>query len=143
STIRDITLPAWPTPPPTPPTPPVSVFPIYSKLTNAAPPLPGYSLPPANVTLSDMRAYHILHAVQSKRQLYEIMVQFFDNHFSTQYQKIEDYFDNNFSNVVTNDAMRKNLSVDLEWREHQKWRQALLNPNCNFYDLLKISIESP
>ena len=81
--------------------------------------------------------------MQSKRQLYELMVQFFDNHFSTQNQKIEDYFDNNLSNVITNDAMRKNLAVDLDWREHLKWRQALLNPNCNFYDLLKISIESP
>jgi len=100
-------------------------------------------MPPVNVGLSDLRAYHILHAVQSKRQLYEIMVQFFENHFSTQYQKTKDYFDNTFSNVVTNDAMRQNLAIDLEWREHTKWRQALLNPNCTFYDLLKISIESP
>ena len=143
ATIRNTTLPGAPNPPPTPPTPPVSLSPIYSKLTNAAPPLPGISLPPANVSLSDLRAYHILHSIQSKRQLYEIMVQFFDNHFSTQYQKTKDYFDGNLSNVVTNDSMRQNLAVDLEWREHQKWRQALLNPNCNFYDLLKISIESP
>src|SRR4029077_8022728 len=105
ATIRNITLPAVPNPPPTPPTAPVSVSPIYAKLTNAAPPLPGYSLPPTNVSLSDLRAYHILHAVQSKRQLYEIMVQFFDNHFSTQYQKTKHYCDNNFSNIVTNDSM--------------------------------------
>jgi uncharacterized protein (DUF1800 family) len=121
----------------------VPISPIYTKLTNCAPPLPGYALPPTNVSLSDLRAFHILHAVQSKRQLYEIMVQFFENHFSTQYQKTKDYFDTSFFNMVTNDAMRQNLAVGLEWREHLKWRQALLNPNCNFYDLLKISIESP
>jgi uncharacterized protein (DUF1800 family) len=27
--------------------------------------------------------------------------------------------------------------------ENQKWRAALLNPQCTFYDLLKISAESP
>src|SRR6185503_114089 len=28
-------------------------------------------------------------------------------------------------------------------REMSRWRQALLNPNCTFYDLLKVHIESP
>ncbi len=143
ATASTIGLPNPPPTPPTPPAPPVAILPVYAKLTNAAPPLPGYSLPPTNISLSDLRAYHILHAVQSKRQLYEIMVQFFDNHFSTEYQKTKDWFDNNYSNSATNDATRQNLAVDLEWREHLKWRQALLNPDCNFYDLLKISVESP
>ncbi|HWN97536.1 MAG TPA: DUF1800 family protein, partial [Methylomirabilota bacterium] len=43
----------------------------------------------------------------------------------------------------TNDSVRAAISVDLHWREHNNIRQALLDPNCNFYDLLKISIESP
>jgi uncharacterized protein (DUF1800 family) len=142
-TIRNVTLPSDGPVPPTPVTAPYAVSPVYSKLTNAAPPLPGWSLPPLNLSIGDLRAYHVLRAVQSKRQLYEIMVQFFDNHFSTEYTKIKDWFDNNTANAVTNDAMRQNLAVDLEWREHSRWRQALLNTNCTFHDLLKISVESP
>ncbi len=142
-TIRNITLPSAGPVPPTPPTAPYAASPIYKNLTNAAPPLPGWSLPPTNISLGDLSAYHVLRAVQSKRQLYEIMVQFFDNHFSTEYTKIRDWFTMNTANAVTNDAMQQNLAVDLEWREHLKWRQALLNTNCTFYDLLKISIESP
>lgn len=143
ATVKNVTLPSAGLAPPTPPTAPYAVSPIYSKLTNAAPALPGWSLPPTNIGIGDLRAYHVLRAVQSKRQLYEIMVQFFDNHFSTEYTKVKDWFDNNTANAVTNDVMRQNLAVDLEWREHMKWRQALSNTNCSFYDLLKISIESP
>ena len=33
--------------------------------------------------------------------------------------------------------------MDWEYREMTKWRNAMLNPNCTFYDLLKISAESP
>jgi uncharacterized protein (DUF1800 family) len=45
--------------------------------------------------------------------------------------------------IYTNDTVRQNVAVDLHWREHNKIRQALLDPNCTFYDLLKISVESP
>ncbi len=132
-----------PTTGPLPPTAPYSVNPLFTRLTNSAPPVNFFSSNPVNNSLSEIRAYHLLRAVQSKRQLYEIMVQFFANHFTTEYQKVEDWFDNNIQNLVTNPIVRANLALDLEWREHQKFRQALLNPNCNFHDLLKISIESP
>lgn len=141
--IRSVTLPSAGPVPPTPPAPPTPVSPIYTKLTNAAPPMTGYGFAPTNVSLTDLRAYHVLRAVQSKRQLYEVLVQFFENHFSTEYQKTKDWFDNNYGGSITNDAKRQNLAVDLEWREHFRWRQALLDPNCNFYDLLKISVDSP
>src|SRR6185436_7362560 len=128
---------------PVPPTPPPSVSPLYAKLSNAAPPLNNSTVPDVFVTLADLRSYHILRAVQSKRQLYEVMVQFFENHFTTEYTKIDEYFDLNFARQITNASVRANLAVDLEWREHQLFRQALLNPDCTFYDLLKISVESP
>ena len=128
---------------PTPPVPPTSVSPIFSKLQSAAPPVSQFTVPPVQTTLADLRAYHKLRAIQSKRQLYEILVQFFENHFTTEYQKIEDYLDGAYNNSITNDTFRRNYAVDLEWREHQKIRQTLLNPNCTFLDLLKISIESP
>jgi uncharacterized protein (DUF1800 family) len=142
-TARTVTLPSWGPPPPTPPAAPAAVSPLYSKLTNGALPMTGYGFAPTNVGIGDLRAYHVLRGVQSKRQLYEVMVQFFENHFSTEYQKLKDWFDNNFSNSITNDAKRQTLAVNLEWREHLKWRQALLDPNCAFYDLLKISVDSP
>ncbi len=125
------TLPTAPVAPPTPPVAPPAVSPVYAKLTNVL------------ATLEDLRAWHVLHAVRSKRQLHEVLAQFFDNHFCTQYQKTEDWFDMNFSNAITNDTDRKRLSLDFDWREHNLWRQVLLDPNGTFYDLLKISIESP
>jgi uncharacterized protein (DUF1800 family) len=140
ATITNILLPSSG---PTPPTPPPAVSPVFAKLTNGAPPVNIASVPAVANSLNDMRAYHMLRAVQSKRQLYEILVQFFENHFTTEYQKTADWFDNNFPNAITNGTVRDNLALDLEWREHYKFRQALLNPNCTFYDLLKISVESP
>ena len=35
------------------------------------------------------------------------------------------------------------IAAGWEYREMTKWRNAMLNPNCTFYDLLKISAESP
>ncbi len=139
-TARNVNMPSTG---PIPPTPPYAVSPTYNRLTNSAPPVNIASVNPVNNSLSDLRAYHILRAVQSKRQLHEIMVQFFENHFTTEYQKIEDWFDTTQQNFITNPVVRANLALDLEWREHLKLRQALLNPNCNFHDLLKISVESP
>ncbi len=139
-TARNVNM---PTTGPIPPTPPYAVSPLYTRLTNSAPPVNVTSVNPVNNSLAELRAYHIRRAVQSRRQLHEIMVQFFENHFTTEYQKIEDWFDGTQQNFVTNSAVRVNLAVELEWREHQKFRQTLLNPNCNFHDLLKISVESP
>jgi uncharacterized protein (DUF1800 family) len=38
---------------------------------------------------------------------------------------------------------RRRLAAQMEYAENQRWRAALLNPTCTFYDLLKISAESP
>src|SRR6185312_4532825 len=43
--------------------------------------------------IDDLRAWHVLHAVRSKKQLLETLLQFFDNHFVTQVSKTRDYFD--------------------------------------------------
>jgi uncharacterized protein (DUF1800 family) len=137
---RTVTLPSNG---PVPPAPPAAVSPIVAKLASATPPVNIDTIPPVLTTIADLRAYHKLRAVQSKRQLYEILVQFFENHFTTEYQKIEDYLDNTFNRSITNDNVRRNYAVELEWREHQRFRQALLSPDCTFLDLLTISIESP
>lgn len=98
---------------------------------------------PANTagyaTMNDFRAWHILRAVGAKRQLLEVLLQFFENHFVTQYSKSEDYFDQ-FYDGATNE---QRIATQFEYLENDKWRNALLNPACTFYDLLKISAESP
>jgi len=134
-TTGRVNLPTLPPQPPTPPPPPTSIAATYARLTNAT---------AAYATLNDLRAWHVFRAIHSPRQLHEVLAQFFQNHLTTQYDKTEDYFLNNFDyGVYTNDNVRNALALDLHWREHRKIREALLDPNCNFYDLLKISIESP
>ena len=88
--------------------------------------------------LTDLAAWHTMHAVQSKKQLLEVMLQFLENHFVTQHAKSEDYLDRYYE-----DGEDDIFATNLEYRELERWRQALLDPNCTFHDLLKISAESP
>ncbi len=90
-------------------------------------------------TIDDFRAWHVLRAVGAKRQLLEVLLQFFENHFVTQYTKSVDYFDQFYDDSAT----ETRIAASFEYLENNKWRNALLNPNCTFYDLLKISAESP
>lgn len=90
-------------------------------------------------TIDDLRAWHALHAVRSERQLLQTLLQFTDNHFVTQYTKSRDYVDG----LVTNTSLPGLVAAGFEFRELSRWRDVLLNPNGTFYDLLKISAESP
>ena len=88
--------------------------------------------------LADYRAWFCLHAVTSQRQLFEILSQFWENHFVTQQSKTVDYltgkgYDSTTAGIV---------ATDWEAREMINWRNAMLDPSCTFYDLLKISAES-
>lgn len=89
--------------------------------------------------MSDYRAWFTSHAVAGKAQLFEILSQFLENHFVTQYSKSRDFL----SGKGYGGTDAGVLATDWEWREMKKWREALANPNCTFYDLLKISAESP
>lgn len=93
----------------------------------------------ATAGLGELRAWFCQRAVHSPRQLFEIMSQFWENHFVTQQSKSVEYIQN--LGFDGNTAGR--LATDWEYRELTKWRNAMLNPNCTFYDLLKISVESP
>jgi uncharacterized protein (DUF1800 family) len=89
--------------------------------------------------ITDLRAWHLRHAIQSKRQLLEVLRQFWENHFVTEYSKSSDYM----SGLLPNDGGPSDNAVNFEFRENIAWRSAMLNPQCTFYDLLKISAESP
>lgn len=89
--------------------------------------------------IADYRAWFCQHAVSSKQQLFEILSQFLENHFVTQWSKSRDYLNGRGYNGTVSDR----LAIGWEWNEMSKWRNALLNPSCTFYDLLKISAESP
>jgi uncharacterized protein (DUF1800 family) len=93
----------------------------------------------ASAQIGDYRAWFCNHAVAGKAQLFEILCQFLENHFVTQYNKSRDFLTG--KGYGGTDAGV--LATNWEWREMQKWREALANPNCTFYDLLKISAESP
>jgi uncharacterized protein (DUF1800 family) len=94
---------------------------------------------PATATMNDMRAWYMLQAVGADRQLYEILTQFFDNHFTTEYAKAVTFLTRyNFPGLAL-----QRFGVEMEWRELYRWRQALLSPTCTFSNLLTISAESP
>lgn len=89
--------------------------------------------------IGDYRAWFCNHAVSAQAQLFEILSQFLENHFVTQYSKSRDFLAGKGYSGTTAGV----LATDWEWREMQKWRAALARPDCTFYDLLKISAESP
>jgi uncharacterized protein (DUF1800 family) len=89
--------------------------------------------------LRDLRGWHILRGLQSKRQLLEVMDQFLENHFVTQHAKSREYLDTYYNDSGLIDR----LATRMEYVENRRWREALLNPRCTFLDLLRISAESP
>jgi uncharacterized protein (DUF1800 family) len=92
-----------------------------------------------NVSLDQLRRWHCLNAVGSPHQLLEVLTQFFENHFVTYHSKTVDYLDRFYDDF----GLMDRIAADLEYWEVSRWRQALMNPNCTFYDLLKIHVESP
>jgi uncharacterized protein (DUF1800 family) len=112
-----------------PPVPPVPPSTIYARLTNGV------------ATLADLRAWHCYRAVRAKTQLLEVLAQFWDNHFNTQHGKSYQWLSDNYSGL--SNAIRLQIATDFEFRETSKWRAVMMDPNGTFYDLLKISAESP
>lgn len=93
----------------------------------------------SNASIADFRAWHILRAIGARRQFLEILLQFLENHFVTEYAKSSAWFDTYYDDS----NLRNRLATQLEHLENSRWRAALLNPACTFHDLLKISAESP
>jgi uncharacterized protein (DUF1800 family) len=92
-------------------------------------------------TLEVLRRWFCLNGIGNRRQLFEILTQFLENHFVTQYDKSFDYLNQFYNN--DNGVKEDRYAADFEYREISRWRNAMLNPACTFYDLLKVSAESP
>lgn len=97
------------------------------------------SLSAAKASLTTLRRWYVHHAIESRRQLLEVMDQFIENHFVTEYSKTSDYLTRYYTDSTTLDQ----LSTSFEFRENSKWRSVLMNPQGTFKDLLQISAESP
>jgi len=92
-----------------------------------------------NGTVTRLRSWHLMKAIASKRQLNEILRQFCENHFVTQYSKSDDYF----ANIGYSAGTSIQPATQIEFDENRRWQAALLNPSVTFLDLLTISAESP
>jgi uncharacterized protein (DUF1800 family) len=95
-----------------------------------------------NASIADLRAWHVMRGVGARRQLLEILLQFLENHFVTEYSKTT--MDGGYLGSFNFDfTTLTRVGTQFEYLENERWRNALLNPACTFYDLLKISAESP
>jgi uncharacterized protein (DUF1800 family) len=89
--------------------------------------------------LVDLQAWLVLRAVFADRQLLEVLTQFWENHFVTYAAKDA----NLFIGFQFGGAYPTRAAAEWEWREVTKWREAMLRADWAFYDMLKISAESP
>ena len=94
---------------------------------------------PGTASILDLQAWLALRAVFADRQLLEVLTQFLENHFVTFASKSANFF----VGAQFGQAYPQRAAAEFEWREVTRWRQAMLQPNFTFYDLLKISAESP
>jgi len=92
-----------------------------------------------NASIAAVRAWHVMRGVGAKRQLLEILLQFLENHFVTQYSKSVGYF----ATFGLDSTTATRVAAQFEYWENERWRNALLSPDGTFYDLLRISAESP
>lgn len=90
-------------------------------------------------SLSQLHAWHLMRAIQSKRQLNEVLRQFCENHFVTEYSKSVSFFDGR----GYPSGLGAQPAAQLEFEENQRWQAALLRPGVTFHELLRISAESP
>jgi uncharacterized protein (DUF1800 family) len=94
---------------------------------------------PGTASLPDLQAWLALNAVFADRQLFEVLTEFWENHFVTWAMKSAMYF----TGVQFRDPYPLRAAAELEWREVSGWRQAMLNPNSTFLDMLRVSAQSP
>jgi uncharacterized protein (DUF1800 family) len=88
--------------------------------------------------VGDLRERHVTRAIKARRQLLEILLQFFENHYVTWNAKNFEFMGNRHDGP----NMTSWHATDLQYQDSERWRAALLKKECTFYDLLRISAES-
>jgi uncharacterized protein (DUF1800 family) len=94
---------------------------------------------PGTASLLELQAWLTLRAIFADRQLLEVLTQFWENHFVTFASKCANFF----VGAQFGQAYPQRAAGEFEWREVTRWRQVMLQTNCTYYDLLRISAESP
>jgi uncharacterized protein (DUF1800 family) len=95
---------------------------------------------PGTLSFHNFRAWYAMHGVGARRQLLEVMLYWLENHHVSQWTKARDTFSGVFNGQAAD--TRERVPTALESREHMAFRNALLNPACTWYDLLRIQHES-
>ncbi len=115
---------------------------IQSRFGTATNPIPGslaINSGPGTASTTDIQAWLALNAVFADRQLHEVLTQFWENHFVTWMGKSANFF----IGAQYRDGFPQRAACEWEWREVSRWREAMLRTNWTFYDMLRISAESP
>jgi hypothetical protein len=93
--------------------------------------------------LAELQRWQMLQSVQSRRQLQAVLGEFWDNHFTTDFDKVAEYFDD-LRNSDRTDAMGTAQAAveaaQVEFEEHRFFREHALG---HFGDLLLYSASSP
>lgn len=93
--------------------------------------------------LDELRRLVHVRGVYSKKQLQEVMAEFWENHFTTDYDKTADYLEdavNADGSQAMSEAQARREAVQLEYLEYQFFYD---NAMGNFGDLLRYSASSP
>jgi len=81
--------------------------------------------------------------IYSRRQLQAVLAEFWENHFTTDYDKLVEYLEdleNSNGNEAMSSKQAKQEAAQIEWREYEFFHQNALG---NFSDLLLYSASSP
>jgi len=93
--------------------------------------------------IGELKSLAHVYSVYSRRQLQEVLANFWENHFTTDYDKVVDYLDG-LTNSDASDAMTaaqaRSEAARLEHQEYEFFREHALG---NFGDLLLFSATSP
>jgi hypothetical protein len=95
---------------------------------------------PGTAGFNDFRAWYAMRAVGARRQLFEVLLHFMENHFVSQWSKDRDATTGQF-NGQNSDA-KDRIPTAFTIQEHLRYRTALIDPNVTWLDLLKLQHQS-
>lgn len=95
---------------------------------------------PGTLDFHNFRAWYAMHAIGARRQLLEVLLYWLENHHVSQWTKARDTFSGPYNGSAG--VARDRIPTAMESREHMAFRNAMLNPNVTWRELLRIQHES-